>query len=49
MVGQGRREERPLKKLAEGHCPWDPGSWSEELEWDPGRQVTPLFPSVEWM
>lgn len=41
------REERPLKYLAEGPCSLRPGSWSEEPEQDPGRQVAPLFLPVK--
>lgn len=45
--GQEMREERPLKYLAEGPCSLRPGSWSEEPEQDPGRQVAPLFLPVK--
>lgn len=43
MVGQGEKE-RPLKSLAEGQCPLQPGSGSEELKWDPGRGGHLTFP-----
>lgn len=44
MVGGQGEKERPLKSLAGGQCPLQPGSGSEELKWDPGRGGHLTFP-----